>query len=246
MCLLGWRAHHRIFSSHGPKNSKFFYFPIGKSAPTESLARSPSLYLSGNRNSRLRESKVEHWALESPRPDGQSTLTFLFPLSELSYRDFATRDIKHSSYRLPMPDTPKLRCTRVELTFQLPVTSIGISDFAGSRILMSMFRDFTFPELRYCATCLPLTPVVPHCLRHRRDIADRDSKLQEYSVLETPDTLNPDFFGSSDTRPKQWTVLISSGYRVSRYRNSCCNNLELRLTKPRSTICVWIQRPSWS
>jgi hypothetical protein len=97
-----------------------------------------------------------------------------------------------------------------------------------------------------CATCLPLTPVVPHCLRHRRDIADRDSKLQEYSVLETPDTPNPDFFGSSDTRPKQWTVLGSSGYRVSRYRNSCCNNLELRLTKPRSTICVWIQRPSWS
>ena len=43
-----------------------------------------------------------------------------------------------------------------------------------------------------CATCLPLTPTVPHCLRHRRDIADRNSKLQEYLVSEILDAPNPD------------------------------------------------------
>jgi hypothetical protein len=44
----------------------------------------PFLCLSGNRTSRFAMSKVDHWALESPRPDGQSMLTFLFPLSEIS------------------------------------------------------------------------------------------------------------------------------------------------------------------
>jgi hypothetical protein len=52
------------------------------------------------------------------------------------------------------------------------------------------------------ATCLPLTPVVPHYLRHRRDIADRDSKLQEYPILETPILRTLTSLDLSDMRPK--------------------------------------------
>jgi hypothetical protein len=69
---LGTSAH-RTFSFLGPKNLKFFYFPIGKPAPTDSpLHDPPFLYLSKDRNSRLRKFPVNNWALESPRPDGLS------------------------------------------------------------------------------------------------------------------------------------------------------------------------------
>jgi hypothetical protein len=48
----------------------------------------------------------------------------------------------NSSPRLPKPELPKLRCAR-KVDFSTTLHSIGISDFAISRILMQRFRDFT-------------------------------------------------------------------------------------------------------
>jgi hypothetical protein len=96
-------------------------------------------------------SKVDHWALESLRPDGQSTLNFLrrnFP-----YRDFATCDIKHCDF--PTSDT---RCDQTlthtcELIFPPPVTSY--QDFRIRRI--------TNPDVNGFGTCLfPIPDMVCH------------------------------------------------------------------------------------
>jgi hypothetical protein len=146
-------------------------------------------------------SKVEHWALESPRPDDQSTLTFSYLYQNFPYRDFATRDTKQLVLSTPdarYAETPTHPC---ELTFPLPVTSIGISDFAGSRILMPKVSGLYFPRTPIrCATCPLPTPVAPLSF-HRRNIAFRDSTLLEYLVLKTPDTPNPDFVRPYDTHP---------------------------------------------
>jgi hypothetical protein len=89
----------------GPKNSKVLLFPYREICTHRfSSARSPFLDLSEDRNSRLRKFSVDHWALESPRPDMSVNADFLFPLSGLRlYRDFATRDTKHSVLQPPIP-----------------------------------------------------------------------------------------------------------------------------------------------
>jgi hypothetical protein len=103
--------------------------------------------------------------------------------------------------RLPIADATKLRCTR-KLSFPPPITSIGISKFVGSRILMSMDSGLSFSRssiLRHLfstnAGCDPTQ------LSHR-NIAFRDSELQEYYVLENPDSPTPNFLGSSDMHPQ--------------------------------------------
>jgi hypothetical protein len=122
--------------------------------PQISYARSPFLYLSEDRNSRLRKFIVDHWALESPRPDGQSTLTSLCPHQNFSYHGFAPRGIEH--FVLSTPDT---RCgetpMHVRVVTSTPVNSIGISDFTGSQILMSMDSGLSFsrsPILRHLSS----------------------------------------------------------------------------------------------
>jgi hypothetical protein len=70
------------------------------------------------------------------------------------------------------------------------------------------FDTSFYKNLIACATCLPLRLLWSHTALPRRDIAFRDSKLHKFSVLETPDTLNPDFFGPSNTHPNRWTVFI--------------------------------------
>jgi hypothetical protein len=127
------------------------------------------------RGIRLRDSamsKVKHWALKSPRPDDQSTLTlsssvgtFLIMISLLAISN-------HSIYRLPNPNAPKLRCAH-GLTFQRSHRLVEISNFVGSRILISMDSGLSFPQSPiWYATYPPLTPVVaPHTFS-RRDIAD--------------------------------------------------------------------------
>jgi hypothetical protein len=47
-----------------------------------------------------------------------------------------------------------------------------------------------------------LTLVVPPCLRHRRDIADRDSQRRSFLIFENPDFSIHDSTGSSDTCPR--------------------------------------------
>jgi hypothetical protein len=79
-----------------------------------------------------------------------------------------------------------------------------------------------FPDDGHLSSTLTL--VVPQCLRHCRDIADRDSQRRGFFVFENPDFPIPNFLGSPDTRHAQWTVLIRSGNRVSRFcyaRNFC-------------------------
>jgi hypothetical protein len=146
------------------RTPRFFYFPIGKSAPTEFSSRDPPFFTYRGIGTRDFAS-VKGRSLGSRIPETRWPVNadLLFPLSGLSYRDFATRDIKQLD--LPTPDarcaeTPMHTC---ELTFQLPVTSIGISDFAGSRILMSMFRDFPFPEPRYLCHLSSTNSCGPHC-----------------------------------------------------------------------------------
>jgi hypothetical protein len=79
------RSHRTFFSSSARRTQRFFYFPIGKSAPTVLFgAILPSL-LSEDRNSRLRKFSFTRWALESPRPDMSVNADFLSP-----YRDFGS------------------------------------------------------------------------------------------------------------------------------------------------------------
>jgi hypothetical protein len=102
----------------GPKNFKrFFYFPIGKSAPTKILVGSP-LHTRGIGLRNFARSVVEHWTLESPKPDNQSTLTF-------SLSGFSLSRFRHSRCRTTrIPDSRFPICrnsdTRMSLTFQLP------------------------------------------------------------------------------------------------------------------------------
>jgi hypothetical protein len=63
-----------------------------------------------------------------------------------------------------------------------------------------------FPDDGHLSSTLTL--VVPPCLRHRRDIADRDSQRRSFLIFENPDFPIHDSTGSSDTRHAQWTVQI--------------------------------------
>jgi hypothetical protein len=75
---------------------------------------------------------------------------------------------------------------------------------------MSMDSGLTFSRspirchLYSTSTCGPTLP------RHRRDIADRESNIQAFSVVENPDSPIPDSLGFLDTRPTRSTVLILS------------------------------------
>jgi hypothetical protein len=103
------------------------------------------------------------------------------------------------------------------LTLPLHVTSIRISEFAISRILMPQNLGLTSSRspIRH-ATCLPLAQLWPTRPFHQ-DIALRDSKLQVSSALANPDSPIPDSSGSPDTRPTRSMVLSLSGYRYSRF-----------------------------
>jgi hypothetical protein len=99
----------RSFHPHGPKNSnQFFYFPIGKSAPTSNSHGNPSLHLVDRT---LRLCSVSGQALDSRIPETRqhSTLTLSF-----SFRDFFPIAIspvmmsRNLVLRLSNPDMLKL------------------------------------------------------------------------------------------------------------------------------------------
>jgi hypothetical protein len=142
---------------------RFLYFPIGKSAPTVLFFGPPFFACRGIGTHDFASLMVDHWALESPRLDGQSTLTFLYPVGTSALSRF--RYSRDRNFGLLTPDT---RCAETptrtcEWTLPPPITSIGISGFTGSRILMSMILGLTFPRtLIRRATYPPLTSCGPH------------------------------------------------------------------------------------
>jgi hypothetical protein len=120
-------------------------------------------------------------------------------------------------------------------------------DFGIHRIVnpnVNGFRTFLFPIPDTVPLVLHSDSCGPTQLS-RRDIAYRDSKRQDLPVLETPDSSNLDldlltcvlnnerFRTRRDIADRDITILVAT-------------TLELQLTKPRSMIYVWIQRPSWS
>jgi hypothetical protein len=117
-------------------------------------------------------------------------------------------------FELPTPDTryaetPMHTC---ELSFTLPVTSIGISEFAGSRILMPKDSGLTFSR-----SPMTMPPVLHYLLLwptrlSRRDIAFRDSELQEFLPLKTPILRTPtprDLLTRVLTDGRFWAIGIS-------------------------------------
>jgi hypothetical protein len=159
---------------HGPKNSKALLFPYREICTHKNLRGIPLLY---NREIGLRDfARSSGRALDSRIPETRykSTLTFSLSYRDFSYRDFATRDVKQLT--LPTPELPICRNSDArELTFQRSLHSIGISEFAISRILMHMFRDFSprNPD-KVCHLSPHLTLVAPHYSFSCRDIAFRD------------------------------------------------------------------------
>jgi hypothetical protein len=96
-----------LLSARGTPRS--FYFPVGKSAPTDLLVQSPSLYLSRNRTSRLCDVKGQ--SMGSQIPETRWPVNADFPLSSTGNFPIAISVLvipSNSSYRLPMLDTPKI------------------------------------------------------------------------------------------------------------------------------------------
>jgi hypothetical protein len=106
-------------------------------------SRNFPLYTSGDRTSRFRESGGQAPCLSISKTRKQSTLDlFLANFGFLLIAISGVAMSSNSSPRLPKPELPKLRCAR-KVDFSTALHSIGISDFAISRILMRRFRDFT-------------------------------------------------------------------------------------------------------
>jgi hypothetical protein len=106
------------------RTQRFFYFPIGKSAPTVLFgAILPSL-LSEDRNSRLCKFSFTRWALESPRPDMSVNDDLL-----LLYRDFG-------SIATSLPTMPSSHISNFQLTMFRNVDThvrVDFSDYTLSR-----------------------------------------------------------------------------------------------------------------
>jgi hypothetical protein len=128
---------HRIFSFLGPKNSnRFFYFPIGKSAPTELFARSPLFTYRGIGLRDFARSVVERWS-RIPETRYKSTLTLPLPCRDFLYRDFATRDIKQL-----VPDSRSryaetLTHVRVDFSTSSPHRDFGVHGIANPNVNVS-------------------------------------------------------------------------------------------------------------
>jgi hypothetical protein len=106
---------------------------------------------------------VERCTLESPNSI-QSTLTLSFTLSELSLsgsRHSRCRATRFSDSRVPIcRNSDELTA----LTFQWSRHLVGISDFAGSRILMSNVSGLLVANPITRATCPPLQLLWPHTI----------------------------------------------------------------------------------
>jgi hypothetical protein len=106
-----------LFFLLGLKNLKrFFYLPIGKSAPTKNLRRIPSSH-SGIGLRGFVRSVVKRCTLKSPRPTPQSMLTFSFYYRDFPYHDLDTRDVKQLVSPTPKPQYAETSmCSRVDFS----------------------------------------------------------------------------------------------------------------------------------
>jgi hypothetical protein len=79
---------------------------------------------------------------------------------------------------------------------------IGVLELARSQVLMFLDSGFSFPQSPIWCHLYPTSsrgPTLPH---HRRDIANCESKRKVSSVLENPNSSNPDILGFLDTHPR--------------------------------------------
>jgi hypothetical protein len=119
------------------------------------------------------------------------------PLSRLPYFRYHALSI----YRLSIPDVTNFRRT-CELSPQLLATSIEILEFVGSRILMSMDSRLSLSRSpMLCHLSSTNSCCSPTQLSHR-NIAFRDSKLQEFLTFEIFDAPNSDSSEYPDMCPK--------------------------------------------
>jgi hypothetical protein len=96
---------HRIFSFLDPKNTnRSFYFPIGKSTPTNLFTRFPLLFTYREIGTRdFANPKVSGWLLilRVPKRRYKSALTFPFSYRDFLYQDLGTRGVEQLSSPIP-------------------------------------------------------------------------------------------------------------------------------------------------
>jgi hypothetical protein len=107
--------------------------------------------------------------------------------------------------------------------------SIRILELARLRVLMPMDSGFAFSRSPISYHLYSTNPCGSTLPRHYRDIADHESNMQAFPVIENPDSPIPDSSKSPDTRPSKSTVLSISGNRSSGYRHSPSNDLVFQL-----------------
>jgi hypothetical protein len=146
----------------------------------------------------------------------QSTLTF--PLS-LGASPIAISPLARSSnsvFRLPSPDAPKFRHTS-ELTIQC-LSSIGISEFAGSRIQMHISRHFSLRNPDVSCHLSSTNSAVAHTnSTSRRDIACHGFVIPVAKSWSFPHeipigdfAINPTLLTGLDQRLSFFSLLASS------------------------------------
>jgi hypothetical protein len=168
----------------------FLYFPIGKSAPTTILVGSPSLLIG---RSDFVISRIQWSSVRSSNPRDPIQVDadlFLYLIGTSPIMILALAMSSHSSYRLSNPDTPITRHAQVD--FSTSLSPRRDFDFSISRILMSMFRDFSLRNLEMvCQLSTSPTPVAPHYSRTRWDIAFHDFTISSTKSSTLP-SRNPD------------------------------------------------------
>jgi hypothetical protein len=184
--LLGARPLPQdLLSTSRPEELKGSSIPYREfSLPTTTLQRSPLMIgKSEFAISRILWSRV--LCLTIPRNPMRVNIDFL-----PCYRSSPIRKslLAMSTNLISKLRTPMCRSSdaHVWVDFSTFYPSIGISEFAGSRILMLKDSGLTFSRSPiWYATCPPLTLTVAHTT-FRRDIAFRDSKRARVSCLRKP------------------------------------------------------------
>jgi hypothetical protein len=154
----------RIFFFLARRTPRFFYFPIGKSSPTDSSLDPPfSTYRRIGTCSFASSLLLAELSILRD-PMALVNTDFLSPyLDFCPYRGFATRDVTHFEFL-----TPDTRCAEspmhmCELTFSTSrhfFQDFGIRGIVNPNV--NGFRNLPFPDFRYYDTCTPLALTVAH------------------------------------------------------------------------------------
>jgi hypothetical protein len=236
---LGHVRSHRTFFFSARRTRRFFYFPIGKSAPTKSFPEVSPFTTGDQLNlaiSRVRDSKLPTLPFKSS--DTRSGDTGIAPstcnrglglmlalLATLKSRDLATsrpRRLNRRIFTLLVRESP--RCAVPPYTLPRVHKNLGSSalrDSAFTRV--SAPRHFTTRVL--CATCTPLTlHYGPHCSSCRdiaisrpRDIRAKFSDL----FLRGPETRSLAQIQRSSCIPDPTVVLLSPPRDLATWSTQC-------------------------